>query len=162
MEWDEAASNLYKRTWPHDGSLAVLPFEWQREIVALMKLGDEIMNGGYLQFFTNRGHEYYRYASRALKAIGAHRTAAIIDNCQVLLDEHAPNGGKSSEDRFWLMPNEVIGLDGTTKKEAGSVLPDSVVERIYELSYEFMSFPDDYGELAQAYYAPMIEADKPT
>jgi hypothetical protein len=42
----------------------------------------------------------------------------------------------------------------------GSVLPDSVLERVSELSYEFMDYPDPVGDLAQAYYGPLIEGDK--
>lgn len=161
MEWNDAAGIYYERTWPHDHRLSSLATDWQRELVALLQLSNQIMNGGYLQFFSNFGREYYEYASRALKAIGAHRTAEVVDACQALVDEHAPNGGRTADDRRGLMPNEVIGRDGRTIKKAGSVLPASVVQRIRELSYGFISFPDDYGELAQAFYGPLIEADKP-
>jgi len=59
-----------------------------------------------------------------------------------------------------LIPNEIIGNDGRLIKEAGSVLPEWVLARVSELSYEFMAYPDDVGDLAQAHYGPIIEDDK--
>jgi hypothetical protein len=161
VDWDDAAGVYYERTWPHDGRLSVLPAEWQRELVALMLVNREVNNGAYLQFFANHGREAYTYASRALKAIGARRMAEIIDACQSLIDEHSPNAGQSSQERAALLPNEIIGRDGRTVKEQGSVLPDSVLKRVSELSYEFMGYPDDVGDLAQAHYGPLIQQDKP-
>ena len=157
MDWYEAAGEYHERTWPHDGRLAVLPAEWQRELVALMLVQREIHNGGYLQFFANHGREMYLYASRALKVIGAWRMAEIVDTCQALVDEH------SSGERAELLPNRIIGRDGQTVKEEGSVLPDSVLERVCELSYEYMGYPgaEDLGNLAQAHYGPLIAGDKP-
>jgi Domain of unknown function (DUF4375) len=161
VDWYDAASEYYERTWPHDGRLSALPAEWQRELVALMLVNREVNNGAYLQFFANHGREIYEYASRALKVIGARRMAEIVDACQALIDEHSPNAGRSFQERAPLMPNEIIGRDGQTVKEPGSVLPDSVLERVSALSYEFMGYPEDVGDLAQAYYGPLIEGDKP-
>jgi hypothetical protein len=59
-----------------------------------------------------------------------------------------------------LLSNEIIGYNGQTVKQAGSLLPESVVSRVSELSYEFMDYPDDVGDLAQTHYGPMIEGDK--
>jgi hypothetical protein len=160
VDWYDAAGVYYERTWPHDGRLTVLSAEWQRELVALMLVNREINNGGYLQFFVNHGREAYKYASRALKAIGARRMADIVDVCQALIDEHSPNTGHSHEEREALLPNQIIGRDGQTVKEPGSVLPDSVLERVLELSYEFMDYPEDVGDLAQAHYGPLIECDR--
>jgi hypothetical protein len=160
VDWYEAAGVYYERTWPHDGRLSVLPAEWQRELVALMLVNREINNGAYLQFFANHGREVYEYASRALKVIGARRMAEIVDACQALIDAHSPNPGQSSGERAELLPNRIIGRDGQTVKEPGSVLPDSVLERVSELSYEFMGYPDDVEDLAQAHYGPLIEGDK--
>jgi len=126
-----------------------------------MLIDREVNNGGYLQFFANQGREVYEYASRALKVIGAQRMAEIVDACQALIDEHSPYPALSSDDRDTLLPNKIIGLDGQTVKEPGSVLPDSVLDQVSELSYEFMGYPDAVGDLAQAHYGPLIEADKP-
>lgn len=160
MDWYDAASAYYKRTWSRDGQLSVLPAEWQRELVALMLVNLEVNNGAYLQFYVNHGREMYEYASRSLKAIGARRMAEIVDICQALIDEHSPTAAQTSAERSALFPNAIIGPDGETMKDPGSVLPDSVLERISELSCEFMDYPDDVEELAQAHYGPLIESDK--
>jgi hypothetical protein len=160
MDWYDAASMYYKRTWPHDSRLSVLTADWQRELVALMLVDREIGNGAYLQFFANYGREVYEYASRALKVIGAKRMAEIVDNCQALIDEHSPTAGMTSAERVQLLPNKIIGRDGKIAKKTGSPLPDSVLDRIMELSYEFMRYPDPVGDLAQAHFGLMIESDK--
>jgi hypothetical protein len=117
-------------------------------------------NGGYLQFLANHGRETYEYASRALRAIGARWIAKIIERCQALVDECFPSEGRSSEELAQLLPNKIIVRDGQTIKGAGSELPETVLDRIYELSYEFMDYPDDVSELAQRHYGPLIEGDK--
>jgi hypothetical protein len=160
VDWYDAAVEYHKRTFPHHCRLWSLQGEWQRELVALMLVNREVNNGAYLQFLANHGREAYIYASRALKAIGAHRMAAIIDSCQALVDEHYPSEGLSSDELCRLLPNQIIGHDGWTVKEAGSILPEPVVARIRELSYEFMGYPDDVGDLAQSHYGSLIEGDK--
>jgi hypothetical protein len=160
VEWSDAAEIYYRRTWDREEGLLSLPTEWQRELVALERIGNQICNGGYLQFLANHGREMYEYASRALKKIGAHKSAKIIDTCQALIDEHFGSEGKSGDERACLLPNRIINRKGETIKEAGSILPDSVLRRVSELSYEFMEFPDDYGTLAENYYHSLIEADK--
>jgi hypothetical protein len=158
VDWYEAAREYYLST-PDDAGVSALPAEWQRELVALMLVNREVNNGGYLQFLANHGREVYEYASRALRAISARRMAEIIDSCQALVDEHFPSEGRSSDELQQLLPNEVIGPDGQTVKEAGSVLPEWALARVSELSYEFMAYPDDVGDLAQAHYGPIIERD---
>lgn len=161
MDWYKVAEAYHERTFAHNGRLSSLPTDWQRELVALMLVEREVNNGVYLQFLANRGRETYVYASRALKTIGAHQMADIIDRCQALVDEHFPCEGKSSNELTQLLPNPVIGRDGRMVKEAGSVLPDSVIMRISELSREFMGYPDDVGELAESHYRSLIEGDDP-
>src|SRR5262249_33646480 len=120
-----------------------------------------INNGGYLQFLVNYGQAGYEYASRALKAIGARRTAEMIDHGQALIDEHFDSEGRTHDERVQMFPNQCIGRDGRIIKEAGSILPDSVLARLSELSYEYMGYPEELWELAQSHYGPLIESDKP-
>ena len=87
--------------------------------------------------------------------------ARIIDRCQALVDEHFNSEGASPEQMQNLMPNAVIGRDGELIKEAGSILPESVVARIYELSYEFMNYPEDLARLGLKYYQPHLQGDGP-
>ncbi len=159
MDWYDAAGEYAKRAHPHGGSLSALPEEWQRELVALRRLQSDMWNGLYLQFLSNGGRESYLYASRALRQIGAVTMAAIIDRCQALVDEHFDSEGKSHDELAQLLPNRIIGTHGVVK-EAGSVLPESVLRRVSELSYDFMDLPDDVGLLAQAYFGPLIAADR--
>jgi hypothetical protein len=92
-----------------------------------------------------------------LKKIGARKMAELIDSCQALVDEHFNSEDASYEQLQNLMPNRVIGQDGELIKEAGSILPDSVVDRIYELSYEFMNYPDDIAKLGLEHYGPYLK-----
>jgi hypothetical protein len=157
VNWIDAADLYYQRIIPHDSRLSALPTEWQREVVALYLLDTGVNWGGYLTFFVNRGREAYRYATQALRRIGATRTAKIIEKCQALIDEHAPPGG----DPRRLLPNEVIRADGTTVKKPGSTLPDSILQRLSELSDEYLQYPENVGDLAAQLYGPLVVADKP-
>lgn len=86
--------------------------------------------------------------------------ARIIDTCQALIDEHFDSAAKSPDEFRQLLPNPSIDCEGTSVKDAGSVLPDSVVARIYELSYEFMNYPDDLATLGFLHYLSYIEGDR--
>jgi Domain of unknown function (DUF4375) len=159
MEWYDVTGKYHEQTFSHDRRLSSLPAEWQRELAAIWRLETELNNGGYLQFFCNCGRESYLYASQALKKIRADTMAEIIDRCQALVDEHFISEGASHGHMQSLMPNPIIGRDGELIKEAGSVLPDSVIQRIYELSYEFMAYPDDIATLGLKHYWPYIDGD---
>lgn len=159
MDWYEAA-NAYWLNTPDGIGLELLSSEWQRELVALMLVNREVNNGGYLQFFVNHGREAYEYASRSLRAISAHQMADIIDRCQAILDEYFLVQGLSADERRQLTPNRIIGRDGQTIKKPGSVLSETVLAQVLELSYEFMAYPDDVADLAQRHYGPLIEAGK--
>jgi hypothetical protein len=149
----------HERTFEHDGRLSSLPAKWQRELAALWRLEADVNNGAYLQFLRNWGRENYIYASQALKRIGACQMADIIDRCQALVDEHFGSEEKSPDELGQLLPNAVIDCQGKLIKDAGSVLPEPVVARIHELSYDFMGYPDDIARLGLKYYRPHIEAD---
>ena len=158
MDWNAITCRAHERTFAHDARLSSLPTEWERELAALWRLEADVNNGGYLQFLSNWGRESYVYASQALKKIGAHKLAEIIDACQALVDEHFNSAEASPEQMQDLMPNALIGPEGDLMKEAGSILPESVIARIYELSYQFMDYPDNTEELGLRYYQPFITA----
>jgi hypothetical protein len=125
-------------------------------MAAIWRLEADVNNGAYLQFLCNWGRESYVYASQALKKMGARKMAEIIDGCQALVDEHFDSEKASKEQMQNLMPNALIGRDGDLIKEAGSILPKTVVDRIYELSYEFMNYPDDIAKLGLKHYGPYL------
>ena len=85
----------------------------------------------------------------------------IIDNCQALVDEHFDSEGATDEQRSGLMPNRAIGSDGKVIKEAGSILPEAVLNRIYDLSYEFMKYADNLPQLGLTHYQRYIGDDGP-
>ena len=157
--WSTTAEEYYGRMSDEAG-LTALPAEWQRELVALMLADRDINNGGYVQFLANHGREMYAYASQALRAVGAARTATILDTCQALIDEHFPSEGKSRTERRCLLPNPILNTQGETLKEAGSVLPDAVLARLRELSREYMAAPENVDRLAGKRYSPLISADR--
>jgi hypothetical protein len=51
----------------------------------------------------------------------------------------------------------VIDLVTGLLKKRRSVLPRNVIERIYELSYEFMDYPDDISALGAKYHGRFVE-----
>ncbi len=154
MKWYDAA-NKYDEAVNYE--LEALPEEWQRELVALERALTHIFNGGYIQFLVNCGRPTYLYASRAFKKIGAAKTAKLLDRCQGLIEEHFPAASKSTDELLVLMGSEVH-RDGAIVKDAGSILPDSVYDRIGDFDSEFMDH--DWDDLAQAYFEPRIKADK--
>ena len=161
MDWFNMSVKYHEQTFPHDAKLSSLPEEWQRELAAMWRLEADVNNGAYLQFLTNWGRESHVYASQALKKIGARKMARIIDRCQALVDDHFDSEGASHQQMQSLLPNAVIGRDGGLIKEAGSVLPGSVVARITELSYEFMNYPENVAQLGLRHYRPFLEDDGP-
>jgi hypothetical protein len=160
LDWHEAAEEYDSRTDAHCGRLASLPEEWQRELVALRRLISQVCNGGYLQFIANCGRETYEYASRALKQAGARKTAALVDRCQALVEEHFPTAGKMYEELGQLLPNVVLSTDGRVLKPAGSVLPESVRRRVSELSRQLMGLSERDYERVQRHFGPLIERDR--
>lgn len=140
MKWWEVSDAYQARTLPHDCRLDSLPHEWQREIAALWRVEADVNNGAYLQFLGNWGRESYVYASQALKKIGARRMAQIVDACQALIDERLEHRGERLT-------------------ELREILPEEIVARIYDLSYEFMDYPDDVETLAMAFYRSQFEPD---
>ena len=159
MDWYAATDKYHKQTFSQDCRLQSLPEDWQRELAALWRLEADVNNGAYLQFLVNWGKDTYVYASRALKKIGAIRMAEIVDSCQVLVDEHFDWERRPEEQRDQLIPNRVIDRKGNLIKGPGSILPAEVVERILQLSYEFMDYPDDIPKLGMSYYGSLIESD---
>lgn len=159
MDWYEITDKYHVQTFSHDGQLSSLPEEWQRELAALWRLEADVNGGAYLQFLSNWGRETYVYASQALAKIGARKMAEIVDRCQALVDEHLLSESASRSEMRNLMPNEIIGTDDRLIKKAGSTLPASVLHRIYELSYEFMNYPDDIPRLGLVHYRRYVEGN---
>jgi hypothetical protein len=98
------------------------------------------------------------YASQALKKIGAQKMGAIVDGCQALVDEHFDSASASPDRLQSLLPNAVMGSGGKLVKKTGSILPKQVVDRIYDLSYEFMNHPENLALLGPRHYAAYLHS----
>jgi hypothetical protein len=160
-DWHDITEACHVRTFDRDCRLDSLPHEWERKLAALWRLEADVHNGADLQFLSNWGHESYRYASQALKKIGARRMAAIIDRCQSLVDKHLDARNATAEQLQAPMPNKVAGMNGEVLKEESSILPEAVLDEIYGLSYEFMDYPESISELGLTYYASVLGAEMP-
>jgi Domain of unknown function (DUF4375) len=154
VKWYDAANKYDEAV---DYELEAVPEDWQRELVALERALTHIMNGGYIQFLVNCGRPTYLYASQAFKKIGAAKTAKLLDRCQALIEEHFPTEGKSIDELAVLMGSE-LHKGGEIIKEEGSILPDSVYDRIGDFDSEFMEH--DWDDLAQTYFEAKIKAGK--
>src|SRR5438093_7005794 len=97
-------------------------------------------------------------AKRSRKSAPA-KWRTSYDRCHSLVDEHFDCEGKSGAELQVLLPNAVIDCEGETAKSPGSVLPEGVVARIYELSYEFMDYADNIEELGMGYYRAHYPSD---
>ena len=159
MDWFDETMKCHEQTFPHECRLSSLPEVWQRELAALWRLEADVNNGAYLQFLGNWGRESYTYASQALKKIGALRMSEIIETCQSLVDEYINSETASREQLQALMPNPVIGPDGQIIEPTASVLPEPVLQRIYDLSDELMDYPDDLPQLGRDYYRQYLERE---
>jgi hypothetical protein len=161
MNWYEATKKYHVQTFPHDCQLSSLPEPWQRELAAIWRLEADVNNGAYLQFLSNWGRESYVYASQGLKKMGAHKMAEIVDNCQALVDDQLNLKGASPWAIRNLMPNAMILFRRVVLRRSSSNLPNPVVQRIYELSHEFMDYPDDLEELGLKYYGHYLVDELP-
>lgn len=133
MNWYELTDRHLATLSGGPGQYMKLPHAWQRELAALGQLVMDVNNGGYLQFLVNGRYESYVHASRALRRIGARRMAAIVDACQALIDEHFDAEHASDEALGAIMSNMAFdGLTGEIVKEAGSILPEAVIDRVVE------------------------------
>jgi len=151
MDWYSSCGKYHTQTFAHESRLSSLPDDWRRELAALWRLEADINNGAYLQFLVNWGRDTYEYAIQGLKKIGASRMAEIIDICQLLVDEHI-------DVTKFVADHEAISA-GKAFDDLQKGLPQEIVARIYELSYEFMGYPDDVASLGMRHYGSLIQGD---
>lgn len=159
VDWFELTGKYHELTFDHDARLDSLPEPWQREMAALWRLEADVNNGGYLQFLANWGIESYRYGIAALRHIGAQEMAGIVADAHETLSNAVDLDGMSSEELDSLMPNPMIDWDGTVIKEAGSILSDEILEKLNDLDFRFMDYPDDLAELGLKYYTPFLTSE---
>ncbi|MEW4562271.1 DUF4375 domain-containing protein [Bremerella sp. JC770] len=159
MDWYHLTGRYHVKSLESDGELSSLPHDWQRELAAVWRLEADVNNGTYLQFIENWGIESYEYALRCLQNIRAKQMARIVEKCHRLVlnntDPKLPDDVRFTD----LMPNPVIQRDGSVSAPKPSPLPTKVAQKIYDLSYQFMDYPDDIAELGVAYYGRLASTD---
>lgn len=159
MDWYEVTEDYHERTLGADHDLDVLPHEWQRELAAIWRLEADVNNGAYLQFIENWGVASYEYAVQGLRKMGAKTMARIIEKCHKLVLENT-DPALDEADRFrGLLSNPIINEDGSLTHPPPSPIPEKAARKIYDLSYEFMDYPDDIETLGCAYYGSLVEND---
>lgn len=156
MDWYEYSGSRHAATLDNDGRLDSLAHEWERELASLWRLEADVNNGAYLQFLANWGYDTYGYARAALHKIGAYSMARLIEECQMEVEKYLDCSTATAQELQGLSPGAIVGEDGRIIKEEGSILPEKAINRIMDLSYEFMAYPDDIAALAEAYYVKKL------
>lgn len=156
MDWDELTGSFHEMTLGHDGRLDSHSDDWQRELAALWRLEMDVNNGGYLQFLANWGGESLRYSKSGLNAMGAVTMHKLIEDCESVLSRVADIENLAPQEIDAMLPNSVVGMDGSVVKQAGSTLPAAVLDRLYELSYQFMDYPEDIAKLGIRHYSRFL------
>jgi|SRR5688572_24913140 len=105
----------------------------QQVFSAIWELESLVNNGGFQGYFGN-GAETASFAPSALRAVGAHRCAAIVEEALALV----PIGLPGEHDARW---------------EAMHSLPDSVDAQFASLDERFFAYPDNLTELLFAFVA---------
>ena len=159
MDWYEITDRYHGRSLEADGDLATLSDDWQRELASFWRLEADVNNGGYLQFIQNWGLETFTYAVAGLRKINANKMASLVEECQGLVTSYADVKLPESERFKNLMPNPILNPDGTLTTPPPSPIPDEVQQKINELSYQFMNYPDDIATLGIAYYSSRVPTE---
>ena len=156
MDWYEITDRYHGQSLEADGDLATLSEDWQRELAALWRLEADVNNGGYLQFINNWGLNTFTHALAGLRKIGAQKMASLVEECQRLVERYADASLPESERFLNLMPNPILNPDGTLTTPLPSPIPDDVLQKIDELTHQFMDYPDDIATLGIAHYSSKV------
>lgn len=109
--------------------------ERDKTLSTIWGLEAEVNNGGFDQFFFNSAGDLAFYAPTALRAIGAHRMAALAEEANSVF-------GPSGPPRHWeARQAQVIQFSQETKTH---------LDRLDRLFYEY---PDNIGALLKVYVA---------
>jgi hypothetical protein len=107
----------------------------QQVFTAVWEVESEVNNGGFAQYFSNESAESAGFVVRALKEIGAPRTADI---CERAIVKAFPNG----------LPAAVEAIRASAEE-----FPEAVLSALGDLDQEFYSYPNDLTALLFAFVA---------
>ncbi len=107
--------------------------EVERNYFCLAELEDEVNNGGFDQFYFNTAGDIAVEAVGALKAIGAHKAAAIVDSANQVF-----KNGQPPKERY-------------KRQQELEEIREKMSEKFEELDNQFLKYPDDLEALAYDY-----------
>lgn len=93
----------------------------------------EINNGGFNQFFFNSSGDHAAATAEALRAIGATKTAAIVDGAISVFGAEGPSQNRAQ------------------RQQQLTLFSDEQQERLSELDTNFYVYPDNLSELLANY-----------
>lgn len=99
----------------------------QQVFSAIWEMEGQVNNGGFDQFFINCESDIVQFAPEALRRIGAHQCAQIVQAAVY-----------SMTSTFW---------DKAEDEEKRAALDDDLSEKLDALSDEFIAYPDNLTEL---------------
>lgn len=93
----------------------------------------EINNGGFNQFFFNSSGDHATATAEALRAIGATKTAAIVEAAMSIFGAEGPNRSK------------------TRRQQQLTIFSDEQQERLSDLDAIYYTYPDNLSGLLATY-----------
>jgi hypothetical protein len=78
LSWDRLCREAQQRLRTLKWEFGALD-EATKEVVALWRMEEDLINGGFQEFFTNWGSETLDYALRALHGVGATKSHTLLD-----------------------------------------------------------------------------------
>lgn len=101
----------------------------EQAFVLVWELEAEVNNGGFSQYFFNRGGGHALATIAALEAIGAHATSQILRRAVRLFGQGGPS------------------LDQASRQRQPEALPDGGDEDFMSMDAAFYEYPDDLSNL---------------
>jgi hypothetical protein len=102
-------------------------------LVTIWGLEAEVNNGGFDQYYFNGSGDQAWFAPTALRSIGAHRMAAIVERANALFGEGGPS------------------RDSDQRQSELSAITEANEDAWEELDREFYEYPDDIAALLAAH-----------
>jgi hypothetical protein len=105
----------------------------QKVFSAIWALESQVNNGGFEQYFASGDGDTATFAPTALRAIGANKCAAIVENALHTVSRYD------------------LPADQAKRQEIIDSLSDEVCEKLNEIDAEFFEYPDNLSDLLYAF-----------
>jgi hypothetical protein len=130
--------SLVNRVHGEDNGFEKLP-ENEKLYFAVCCLNGEVFNGGFYQYFSNSSSDYYTYAVEGLKALGATKCLAILEEAKNAVF----NGMDVPKD--WSVRNSLL------PELSDDVEEDEVLRKLDTVDARFYEDPDSLFDLLQQF-----------